>query len=311
MQGIGPHLAILKAVFRRYVLWVQCLFVAVKLQLPLRYSTFPLLNFLSWQENPVQPRPLDCEQNLSSSVDVVISLYRFEKFKSILKQSLESCSHNPRVTFHFVLVCGTQSEIRWLTDFVGKTHHKLHLSENRIGIYEAWNIAVKSGSSDFITNLNADDIRLPHSICRHAAALENEEADGSYGNFILSRNILDHFYLSGNRQLVSNLGAFNEDVLLLDSQNLMHCAPIWKRELHKRVGLFDESLNSSGDTEFWLRAMSHGAKFISYPPVTAIYFHNPEGLSSSISSTGRKEWSQIRRKFLDERFHIEAHPTGN
>jgi hypothetical protein len=98
--------------------------------------------------------------------------------------------------------------------------------------------------------------------------------------------------------LVSSLGGFNESVLVEKSQNMMHCAPMWKRTLHHRFGMFDEYLKSSGDTDFWLRAMAGGAKFSSYEPVTAIYFHNPEGLSSSLSSSGHREWQSIRDSHL-------------
>jgi GT2 family glycosyltransferase len=73
---------------------------------------------------------------------------------------------------------------------------------------------------------------------------------------------------------------------------------MWRRDLHDQFGLFDETLKSSGDTEFWLRALAKGAKFVYYPEVTAVYFHNPEGLSSSLSSTGHGEWAMVRDRFL-------------
>jgi hypothetical protein len=241
---------------------------------------------------------LECNLELKANVDVIISLYRFQEYIPVLERSLKSCFSNPRITFHFVMVSGSASEASWLSDLVTETHHKLYQIENRIGIYAAWNLAINKSSGELITNLNADDLRLPHSICCQAVKLQAESTDGSYGNFVLSMDIFSSLREKSEMALVSSLGGFSESVLVDKSQNMMHCAPMWKRTLHDRFGMFDESLKSSGDTDFWLRAMAGGAKFSSYKPVTAIYFHNPEGLSSSLSSSGHREWQSIRDSYL-------------
>jgi hypothetical protein len=102
--------------------------------------------------------------------------------------------------------------------------------------------------------------------------------------------------------LLSKLGSFNEKTLVQNSLNFMHCAPMWKRSLHEKLGLFDESLKSSGDTDFWLRALSAGSLFANYAMATVVYFHNPEGLSTSLSSSGRHEWQDIRDRHLRTRY---------
>jgi glycosyltransferase involved in cell wall biosynthesis len=240
----------------------------------------------------------DCEKSLNSSADVIISLYKFEKYKGVLEQSIESCFNNLRVTFHFVLVSGSDDEIDWLKSLTRDSHHQVHLVEKRIGIYQAWNLAIKRSSGQLITNLNADDLRLPHSICRQAAALQGSISSGSYGNFILSEDLLYTDAINSEERLISDLGRFDLETLVYKSQNNMHCAPMWRREIHSQVGMFNESFQSSGDTDFWLRAMLAGATFINFRPVTVVYFYNPEGLSSTIDSSGRKEWRQIRDAYL-------------
>lgn len=284
-------------VFRLNLL-VSSLGKVIALGLPFRFATFPFLQFIKYARTPILEFNSECNPGLKAKVDVIISLYRFEEYIPVLESSLKPCFYNPRVTFHFVLVAGSPSETSWLSDLVTETHHKLYHIENRIGIYAAWNLAINGGTGELITNLNADDLRLPHSICCQAAVLQAEPTDGSYGNFVLSMDIFSSMREKSETALVSSLGVFNESVLVEKSQNMMHCAPMWKRTLHGRFGMFDESLKSSGDTDFWLRAMAGGAKFSSYEPVTAIYFHNPEGLSSSLSSSGHREWQSIRDSFL-------------
>ena len=288
----------LKVRVGRILLLIRSIYTVIKLRLPLRYAPFNLLPLMDWVDNSKPRIQTSCDSGLSEKVDVIVSLYRFDKYKDVLKASIDSCFSNPLVTFHFVLVSGTPVEKMWLEEVVGNSHHKIHVSDERIGIYKAWNIAIQGGVGKFITNLNADDLRLPHSICNQAASLELESADGSFGNFILSGDILTFLKSPSTRNLVSKLGNFNETKLVMDSQNLMHCAPMWKRELHNRVGFFDSKLESCGDNDFWLRCLEQGSYFVPYAPVTAVYFHNPEGLSSSISSVGRKEWASIRDAFL-------------
>jgi hypothetical protein len=304
MRSVKLVFALIKVRVLRLNLLVFSLAKVLSLGLPFRFGTFPFLKFLNYETLPPLKSATECILKLNTHVDVVISLYKFYKYIPVLERSLQSCFLNPRITFHFVLVSGDTSERNWLLGLVNDTHHKVYQIENRIGIYSAWNIAIEGGSGELITNLNADDLRLPHSICCQALALQEESHDGSYGNFILSTDIFSSLENKSHKALVSDLGNFSEAVLVNQSQNMMHCAPMWKRTLHNRFGMFDESLKSSGDTEFWLRAMAGGAKFSSYTPVTAIYFHNPEGLSSSLSSSGHREWQSVRDSHLRRKHNI-------
>lgn len=300
MPKIKYWLSLFGVLARRILLLIRSAGYSIKLGLPLRYSFFPLLPYLSWGYIPSDSETRGCDTQLAKSVDVIVSLYKFEKYRNVLERSLDSCFHNPNITFHFILASGSPTEIAWIQRIVGGSHHKIHLSKTRIGIYEAWNLGVQNGSADFITNLNADDFRLPHSICQQAAHLQHTDVDGSYGNFALSSDIFESLESPKEKHLVSNLGKFDIETLVESSQNFMHCAPIWRRDLHTRFGYFDPSFSSSGDTQFWLRCLVAGARFGLYLPLTAIYFHNPEGLSTSVSSAGSKEWGKIRREYLIE-----------
>ncbi len=282
----------------RYFLVLQSLIRAVALRLPLQYAAFPLLPLMDRKHFLLHSKSVHCESSLISTVDVIISLYQFENYTRVLEQSIRSCFSNPKITYHFVLVAGSPSEIAWLKRVTKDSHHKVHLIDSRIGIYKAWNVAIESGSGEFITNLNADDLRLPHSICAQAAALQTESAAGSFGNFILTNDIFATLDSNSDSWIASDLGEFNTDTLVIHSQNKMHCAPMWKRRIHASIGPFDDSLRSSGDTDLWLRAMDSTFEFVPYEPVTAVYFHNPEGLSTSAASSGHKEWTQIRDNYI-------------
>jgi glycosyltransferase involved in cell wall biosynthesis len=298
VQKIRITLVLIWVRILRFFLVLKSASKSVTLGLPLNYLAFPLLPKMNMKPMFLGSKSTTCDSSLSSTVDVIISLYKFEKYKKVLEHSVRSCFKNPKITYHFVLVSGSDAEIDWLRSVIKNSHHQVHLVDERIGIYSAWNLAIKKGLSDFITNLNADDLRLPHSICSQAAALQNESASGSFGNFILTNDILSAIDSKNESWLASDLGAFDQKTLVVHSQNKMHCAPIWRRDLHARLGTFDDTLKSSGDTDFWLRAMEAGYNFIQYQPITAVYFHNPEGLSTSVASSGLKEWSRIRDAYI-------------
>jgi hypothetical protein len=298
LREIKIFLTLVKVRILRYVLVLRSLLKAVHLRLPLQYSTFSLLPKIEIRHRPLVSQSVNCDSKLRSTVDVIISLYKFDQYKQVLESSLQSCFLNPKITYHFVLVSGSESEIDWLRSITKTSHHKVYLVAKRIGIYSAWNMAVESGSGEFITNLNADDLRMPHSICSQAASLQAESAAGSFGNFILTDDIFSILHSNSESWLASDLGEFNEETLVFHSQNKMHCAPMWRRSIHSTIGLFDDSLVSSGDTDFWLRAMVSKFDFVPYEPVTAVYFHNPEGLSTSVESSGHREWTGIRDRYI-------------
>jgi hypothetical protein len=298
LRKIKIALALIWVRLLRYALVLKSLVKAVTLRLPLQYAAFPLLPSMNMRQFLIYSQSTNCESSFSSTVDVIVSLYKFENYKKVLERSISSCFNNPNITFHFVLVCGSESEIAWLKLVTKDSHHKVHLIDTRIGIYNAWNIAIGSGSGEFITNLNSDDLRLPHSICAQAAELQTESAAGSFGNFILTNDIFSTLDNKSDSSLTSDLREFNLDTLVTHSQNNMHCAPMWRRSIHSSIGQFDDSLKSSGDTDFWLRAMDSGFEFVPYEPVTAVYFHNPEGLSTSVASSGHKEWKHIRDTYI-------------
>ena len=282
----------------RLQLWVSCLATAVASGFPIRYASFPLAPQLGWTSYRIEDEEEACTPGLTAEVDVIVSLYNFETYREVLQKSVDPCFNNPKITFHFVLAAAKQSDVAWLESLTRNTHHKIYVDEKRIGIYAAWNLAITSGTGDFVTNLNADDLRLPHSICCQASALEQDSSEGSYANFIVSDNILEYVRSPNEKVIASDLGEFEEKTLLMKSQNFMHCAPMWRRSLHSEFGLFDDALKSSGDTDFWLRATSGGAQFKLFSTKTVVYFHNPEGLSTSVLSVGHKEWTRIRDRAL-------------
>jgi hypothetical protein len=83
--------------------------------------------------------------------------------------------------------------------------------------------------------------------------------------------------------------------------------PMWRRELHERLGELDPSIESAGDWEFWLRLVETEA-FLHVPEPLGLYFYSPT--SSERRDPERRERevafiqqraSERRERLLDER----------
>ncbi|MFA5255720.1 MAG: glycosyltransferase [Candidatus Omnitrophota bacterium] len=168
------------------------------------------------------------------------------------------------------------------------------------GIYGAWNAAINMSSGEYITNANVDDRRLPEHIEVHA-------------KYLMDFSDIDLVYSAGYYTDVPNeaLEATIEKKLILQYQknfskqnmalNLPDRCPVWRKSLHTRYGMFDESLKCVGDWEMWLRAVKNNAKFMKIPGVYNIYYINPGGRSTGKQFTPENtaESEKIKMKYKD------------
>ena len=128
------------------------------------------------------------------------------------------------------------------------------LTEDVPAVYQAWNTAVKSADTRYITNANSDDRLYPGALKKMADILDRES---TYGMVYSDINIVQD--IDGEP-----LGAFRwmeGGLKELLSGCFLGPMPMWRKSLHDRFGLFDESYKSAGDYEYWMRLASNGVKF--------------------------------------------------
>jgi glycosyltransferase involved in cell wall biosynthesis len=178
-------------------------------------------------------------------------------------------------------------------------HHKniLHQRVNhRIGIYEAWNIAVKLARGEYLTNTNLDDLRRSDSIELQAAVLDNLPfVDVVYQDFYYSFNPHLTFQEIARFGYKSNLPVITTHNMM--NYNSPHNAPMWRKRLHDAHGLFDASYTSAGDYEFWMRCLAAGRVFYKINDAHGVYYQNPHGLSTHRDSRGVDEAKRILKTY--------------
>lgn len=165
------------------------------------------------------------------------------------------------------------------------------------GLYAVWNIAISMAQGEYITNANIDDRLKFDCYEQHKKALDTHpEADLVYSDFYVTRYSNETF-ANNNHSHVRVMPEFS--LQELKKQPLPNNHPMWRKSMHTKYGLFDESYKHAGDWEFWLRAAVNGAQFLKVPGVYNLYYYNPKGLSTAVGYNAaiKEEESKLHQTY--------------
>jgi len=238
-------------------------------------------------------------ESIQCELTVIISIYRSGDLLDLFLGNLKEQSIFDKTEVIIVLVEPELSERELIVKFAeSHSNVKLEITSSRITIYSAWNLAIKKCSTPYITNMNVDDLRSPNSLEVQLEFMElHPWVDVAYQDFyyLLDRDL--------DWTSVANIGAISQcpPVTLTElawfGLNPPHNAPIWKRDLHAKIGYLDENFVSAGDYEFWMRAVTNGIIFAKMHESTVGYFLNSDGLSTSVNSPSRQEEQELQDKY--------------
>lgn len=168
---------------------------------------------------------------------------------------------------------------------------------SRIGIYEAWNIGIEMARGHYVTNANLDDMRRVDCLEKQSEALDTHRfVDVVYQNFVYSFDAFLPYDLIEEIGLVS----YNHPAVVLHQlvlSNAPHNGPMWRKDLHNEIGLFDTSFKSAGDHDFWMRCAIKGKQFLRIDDPIVSYYVNPEGLSTNPDSAGIREGRALQSRY--------------
>ncbi len=164
------------------------------------------------------------------------------------------------------------------TDFIERFEHRryppegrklriIHNPENR-GLGAALNTGFRAASGEFCTFIASDDVLLPSAMGSLATALEEESADFAYADM----HIVDD---TGRIMRRFSLPDYSFENAFCNWY-LCGICKLYRRELHKRVGYYDEKIKPQ-DHDMYLRFAMSGARFIHIPKVLAnVRIHDGE-----------------------------------
>ncbi|MCX6391043.1 MAG: glycosyltransferase [Actinobacteria bacterium] len=230
-------------------------------------------------------------------VSVICSLYGGGDF---IRPYLENITSQVGFKHHELIIIdaaspdGEKVTIREFAERFPNIHY--HRQDERIGIYEAWNIGIELSRGRFLTNANLDDVRHPCSLDQMAAFLEAHTAiDVTYTDVLYSLEPHLNWEMTDSIGVRTSLPPITTWNLL--EFNSPHCAPMWRRELHRELGVFDVTFRSAGDWEFWLRCADAGKRFHKLADPLIACYPNPEGMSTSEDTPSLREQWPIRERY--------------
>jgi glycosyltransferase involved in cell wall biosynthesis/ADP-heptose:LPS heptosyltransferase len=238
--------------------------------------------------------PLNTKHN-KYLVTAIVSTYNSEQFLRGCLDNLEDQTIADKLEIIVINSGSQQNEEQIVHEFQKMYDNIVYIkTENREGLYTAWNRAVKVARGNFLTNANTDDRHRRDSLEIMAnTMLENPETALVYADQICTDTPNPTFENYHATQMAKK-PEYSRQTLLASC--CVGSQPMWRSSLHNEFGYFDDSLTCAGDWDFWNR-ISSKYNFIHIPDFLGIYYHNEQGIEHC-----RKIHSLYERYIVGKRY---------
>lgn len=224
-------------------------------------------------------------------VSVVIPAYNVERY---IKATLRSLQSQSLSSFEAIVVDdgSTDKTTRIIQDFCRQDVRFRLFRKPNGGLSSARNWGIRQARCPYIALLDGDDIYFKNKLSTHVLVLDNSPQVSVV--YSASRAIRDD-----DRPTFINLSGkplFNNTVLSLLCKNFVGHGSnaVFRQSLVKKIGLFDETLQSCEDLDFWLRIAEAEGKFYRIPEILCGYRIRPSGLSFNV-----KQMQQTLRQVIE------------
>jgi GT2 family glycosyltransferase/Flp pilus assembly protein TadD/predicted O-methyltransferase YrrM len=230
-------------------------------------------------------------------VSVLVSAYESEAFMQECLEDLVGQTIADQLEIIVVDATSPQNEGRIVKAFQERHHNIDYIrTPTRIGVYAAWNMALKRAKGKYVTPFSTND-RLRADAYEILTKSLNDHPDVSlvYGDTYLTE-IPHQTFEQHQRCGVWQWPEYSYEDLLTSCMIGPH--PMWRRTLHETVGYFDESYVALGDQDFWIRVgVEH--QMVHIPVVTGLYWHSRDGLSNRAEIAAPEE-RRLRETYLKD-----------
>lgn len=173
-------------------------------------------------------------------------------------------------------------------------------SSEDASVYDAWNVAIRNSTTEFVCNLNLDDRVASDYFTYGVENLVKYHAD-VFSSFSVMTSEIGKISPDARKQQHIDPSRFAdseiieygiEDMVTMSNGRILkrcipHCAPIWRRSLHDQFGFFDsKTFDFSADFEFWLRVAAGGKKLILSKLEMTLFFSGSGTASDRLMHAG-------------------------
>ena len=183
-------------------------------------------------------------------VSVITTLYNYRKY---IPDCIMSFLRQDMTDSEMIIVddCSNDKPLDVISKFLSGRVKYIKLDKNS-GYSYAKNIGIKNSSSDILVMLDADDMLTESSLTMRFDKIQQ-------GYDFVHGPVLD---IKGEKRYISKLWKkWLNSSKSPDCYKLIHAQSVMlKKQIHKDIGLYDESLKCKSDREMWARIMYHGYK---------------------------------------------------
>ena len=228
-------------------------------------------------------------------VSAIVSTYNSERFVRGCLDDLEQQTIADKLEIIVVNSGSQENEEAIVREYRQKYNNIIYLkTEQREGIYSAWNRAISVARGTFLTNANTDDRHRNDALeIMTKTLLENPYIALVYGDQICT-DTRNGTFADHHATEMAKRPEYSRERLFFGC--CVGSQPMWRKSLHDELGHFDESLDDASDWDFWLR-ISSKYKFKHIPDFLGFYYFNKHGIEH-----GRKIHSLYERYIVGRRY---------
>lgn len=190
-------------------------------------------------QNQKTPKENAC---LVSIITVVLNGEKYieDTIKSIINQDYDN--------IEYIIIDGgsTDNSINIIRKYASDV--SVFMSEQDRGMYHAINKGLRLAKGEIVSYLNADDQYFPYTIKEVVKAfIKNPHLDYLYGNCI---------YIDNKKRELYEYKSIPYNRLFIKNMKEIHWAQpscFWKKQIHQKIGYFDDNLRYCGDYDFFNR----------------------------------------------------------
>jgi len=205
-------------------------------------------------------------------VSVVMSVYNCANY---LVEAIESILAQDYDNFEFIIVDdgSTDGSKNILSNYSNNSRILLKHQENK-GLTPSLNLAIAEARGEYIARMDADDVSLPQRLGKEVRFLD------------LHREIsLVSCWAKVINEKGSEIGAHHPATTheaikkkSFFSGQLCHPAVVFRKEIFKKLGGYNEKYKYAQDYELWLRFFKHGYKAANIPEYLLMWRDTKSGI---------------------------------